>query len=351
MSANMDKMIAVVIPVYNAEKYIQQCIESVLNQKSQNFRLVIVDDGSTDNSLQIIKSLGPKHKGHIIRQENAGVSAARNSGIDYVLNHLNAKYIMFLDADDVWFPSWYDTEVEKLISEDFDTIIFNSCKLTQDLKRKEKTGNTFKGVISGGDKAVQMNSKHFGSTIYKTELLRNCNIRFHNGQRLGEDLDFRLEAMALSKNCFFSDKLVYGYRENTKSVSHSSFTALYHYEDLISGWIKSDQNIMVNGGNSKSAIKSAMYYIDDMVRDAIREGEKLSDIIRVLNRFENLIKKKSPEVSVEQYVQKFSSSWIFKQRLIGVLEKIRKHLFALPIIRHILIMKKYPIICNTFDEH
>ena len=176
MSANMDKMIAVVIPVYNAEKYIQQCIESVLNQKSQNFRLVIVDDGSTDNSLQIIKSIGPKHKGHIIRQENAGVSAARNSGIDYVLNHLNANYIMFLDADDVWFPQWHDTEVQKLFSEGYDTIVFDSCMLTQDLKRRTKSGCAFTGMIAGGDQAIQMNSKPFAATAYKTDLLRKNNI-------------------------------------------------------------------------------------------------------------------------------------------------------------------------------
>lgn len=339
-----------IIPVYNAEKFIKQTISSVIAQNTPEIALVFVDDGSTDNSLEIIKSLGSKHHGHIIQQKNAGVSAARNAGIDYVLNHMDANYIMFLDADDVWFPQWYDTEVEKLFSEGYDTISFDACMLTQDLKRRTKNGCAFIGMIAGGDQAIQMNSKHFAATAYKTELLRKYNIRFHEGQRLGEDLDFKLESMALSNKCYFTEKLVYGYRENIESVSHSSFTALQHYADLISGWIKSDQNISENGGSSRSALRAATYYIDDMIRDAVRDGESIEDITIVLSRFQNLIQNKCPEMTVEQYVQKYSAAWILKQRLIGFLDRIRRRVFALSPIRNTLNLKKYPIKCDTFDN-
>lgn len=222
--------------------------------------------------------------------------------------------------------------------------------LTQDLKRRTKSGCAFMGMIAGGDHAIQMNSKHFAATAYKTELLRKYNIRFHEGQRLGEDLDFKLEAMALSNKCYFTDKLVYGYRENIESVSHSSFTALQHYADLISGWIKSDQNISENGGSSRSAIGAATYYIDDMIRDAVRDGESIEDITIVLSRFQNLIQNKCPEMTVEQYVQKYSAGWILKQRLIGFLDRIRRRVFALSPIRNTLNLKKYPIKCDTFDN-
>lgn len=343
-------MLACIIPVYNAEKFIKQTISSVIAQNSPEVALVFVDDGSIDNSLEIIKSLDSRHHGHIIQQKNAGVSAARNAGIDYVLNHTDADYIMFLDADDVWFPQWHDTEVKKLFSEGYDTIVFDSCMLTQDLKRRTKSGCAFTGMIAGGDQAIQMNSKHFAATAYKTDLLRKNNIRFHEGQRLGEDLDFKLEAMALSNKCYFTEKLVYGYRENMKSVSHSSFTALQHYEDLISGWIKSDQNISENGGSSKSAIGAATYYIEDMIRDAVRDGESLENITKVLSRFKNLIQNKSPDMTIEQYVQKYSAEWILKQRLIGFLDRFRRRVYAFPPIRYLINSKKYPIKCDTFDN-
>jgi len=96
-------MFSVVIPLYNKEKHILRAINSVLNQNYQNFEIIIVNDGSTDNSAEIVKQIKNK-KIKLFQQENKGVSAARNKGIELS----QRKYIAFLDADDIWEPFFLD---------------------------------------------------------------------------------------------------------------------------------------------------------------------------------------------------------------------------------------------------
>lgn len=90
-------MISVVIPLYNKEEYIQRAIESVLSQTFQKFEIIVINDGSTDNSTHIVETI-PDSRIHLINQSNMGVSAARNRGVE----ESSFEYIAFLDADDKW---------------------------------------------------------------------------------------------------------------------------------------------------------------------------------------------------------------------------------------------------------
>jgi len=89
-------LVSVIIPVYNSEKYIEKCIESILNQSYSNIEIVLVDDGSTDNSREVISNFEEGAKIRCIHQKNNGAAAARNTGI----KNANGKYIVFVDADD-----------------------------------------------------------------------------------------------------------------------------------------------------------------------------------------------------------------------------------------------------------
>lgn len=103
--------ISVIIPIYNAEKFIDRCIESVLNQTVHDYELVLVDDGSTDNSGKICDqyaSLDSRIK--VIHKTNGGPGSARNSGIDYAISESESEWITFVDADD-WIHKQY---LEKL---------------------------------------------------------------------------------------------------------------------------------------------------------------------------------------------------------------------------------------------
>jgi glycosyltransferase involved in cell wall biosynthesis len=107
--ANTEKLkISAVIPAYNAEKYIARSINSVLNQTCPVDEIIVVDDGSTDSTAEVIKSYGRKVR--YIHQQNAGVSAARNTGIQAA----TCEWVAFLDADDEWLPEKIERQVENI---------------------------------------------------------------------------------------------------------------------------------------------------------------------------------------------------------------------------------------------
>ena len=94
----MDNLISIIVPVYNVEDYIKQCLDSILLQTYTNFEVIVVDDGSTDSSSEICDDFAKKDKRfNVIHKENGGVSKARNIALDNV----NGSYVVFVDSDDV----------------------------------------------------------------------------------------------------------------------------------------------------------------------------------------------------------------------------------------------------------
>ena len=106
--ANQAPIVSVIIPAYNAERFIPQAIQSVLEQTYQSYEIIVVDDGSTDKTKDILKEF--EDKVCCIYQENQGPSAARNAGIKIS----QGRYICFLDADDIWTPDKLEVQVEFL---------------------------------------------------------------------------------------------------------------------------------------------------------------------------------------------------------------------------------------------
>lgn len=106
--------ISVIVPVYKVEQFLHRCVDSILSQSFVNFELILVDDGSPDNCGAICEDYGAKDSRiHVIHRQNGGLSAARNTGIDYVMAHSNSEWIAFVDSDDWIHPDYlrvlYDT--------------------------------------------------------------------------------------------------------------------------------------------------------------------------------------------------------------------------------------------------
>lgn len=129
----MDKvLLSIIIPVYNAEKYISRAIESILSQEFENFEIIAVNDGSKDKSLQILESLSQKDKRiKIINKENEGVSRARNFGIQQA----KGTYITFMDADDYMEPNGYQGVISELEKTNAQVGIF--AFFSEDEKKRE----------------------------------------------------------------------------------------------------------------------------------------------------------------------------------------------------------------------
>ena len=160
----MDKFISVIVPVYNVEPYLERCIESILNQSYKNFELILVDDGSTDNSGRICDWYKKQdNRIQVIHKQNGGLSDARNVGIEWVLKNSYSLYLSFIDSDDFVhrkFLQWMIYAIEK---KDADIAV---CERTRDMD--------ISCFLSQGSYAITEYNKHdFILSTYKGEWSRN----------------------------------------------------------------------------------------------------------------------------------------------------------------------------------
>lgn len=187
-------LVSVIIPVYNGGKYVRSCIENILHQTYKNIEVIIVDDGSTDNSAKIAERFPVQ----LIRQKNLGVSAARNHGIDVA----RGEFLHFMDVDDMINEMFY----QKLVTSMLETGVDISCSAMVNQRVSSQT-NFFKKVKVYRSVSEKLKVTYVGRIgyvwryVFRTEFLKRNNIRFEEG-RIVEDLMFSLRAL------YFADGLV-----------------------------------------------------------------------------------------------------------------------------------------------
>lgn len=201
------------MPVYNAEKTLSRSIESVLNQNIKDFELIIVNDGSTDDSLSIIEFyLNTNNNIILINQKNSGPGIARNNGI----SNSHGEYICFLDADDFWSNDFFDVVLNASEGRTADYIYIEMARETEDgrvLARSNVAAN--KGLTKQQMLCRQMTGKMpWGmSKVIKRELVERINTGFQN-LTVGEENIFSYELLKASSKVAFVDKVIYHYVQN-----------------------------------------------------------------------------------------------------------------------------------------
>lgn len=214
------KLISIIVPVYNAEKTIVKCIESIMNQTYKKFELILINDGSTDKSLYILKEFEKKdNRIIVISQENSGVSLTRNKGI----NEAKGEYIVFVDSDDYIEESTLEFLINEIESKDkLDLVISGFCIV------KDNNDN-FLNTISENkifdNLDFLLNEKLFKficapwGKVYKSEIIKNNNIQFDKKLSLGEDTIFVLEYLKYIKNVKFVNESLFFINETEGSLS------------------------------------------------------------------------------------------------------------------------------------
>lgn len=220
------KHLFVVIPVYNAEKFIEQTVQSVL-RKSMNVTIVLVDDGSRDASGEICDRLAAEIPCiHVVHKPNGGVSSARNVGIEFAIRHYVSEhdYIAFLDADDFWAE---ETDPAAYCSEDSDVYAFSTLRTDQDGKyRKIMHSHADETRLLPGANADWLCYGHFGSGMYRVDMLRRYDLRFMEGVTNNEDVIFWNQVNFCARKIIFISAPLYVYRVNPASVTHSRYCAM-----------------------------------------------------------------------------------------------------------------------------
>lgn len=219
-------IISVVIPCYNVEKYLKQCMDSVLSQTLKDIEVLCVDDGSSDGTLDILKEYQKKdHRIKVIVQKNAGAGAARNHG----LKEAKGKYVSFLDSDDFFEPEMLQEAYESAEKNQADFVVFNSDQYHMDkecyvevpwvlrmqeippympFNYRQLTGNVFKTFVGWAwDK------------LYRKSFVEENNLWFQE-QRTTNDMLFVFRALTVAKRISVVNKvLAHQRRGGSESLS------------------------------------------------------------------------------------------------------------------------------------
>lgn len=230
----MIPLISVIVPVYNAEKYIERCIESILRQTFENYELIIVDDGSTDASEDICRRYARKdNRISIVNQKNSGPDIARKAGVGVS----KGKYLLFVDADDYISDTALDTMYAVVEKENADLV----CSQIQRFDNKGRVW-TDKYIcikqrcISDTKSAMQayFADKELQGTYYAKLIRRELLIEYHfvENSVIGEDITAALYMYRKAEKIIMIPDICYHYYWNGNSISHSGYTDR-HYVSLL----------------------------------------------------------------------------------------------------------------------
>ena len=132
---NNQPKVSIIVPIYNVEEYLVKCLDSLVNQTLKEIEIICINDGSTDNSLEILKAYAQKDdRITVINKKNSGVSDARNTGLEMA----NGEYVMFVDSDDYLEIQTCQSIYEKIKKDNSNLLIFNYFLVTQETKHRAK---------------------------------------------------------------------------------------------------------------------------------------------------------------------------------------------------------------------
>ncbi len=289
--------LSVIIPVYNVESYVDECMESVVRQSYKNLEIICVNDGSTDKSRLIIEEYAKKDgRVKVINQNNFGVSEARNNGID----HASGEYITFVDPDDLLELNAYETAMRYLEREEIDILVWGYNVFPSYDTWYEKAGNV-SGKLYNSDSInayfSEKSSTVVWNKIYRSDLIKNHSMHFEKGLRYCEDVCFNLLVFPRAKKIkFISDKL-YNYRIKREGSATTAFgrkikleNQFAMFENVLSKW-----NCMGYTSSNESKLVS---HFTSLAYNEIRalQGEGLKNFsIKFMNLMSKYIKKGAPK--------------------------------------------------------
>lgn len=218
---NKQSLISVIIPVYNVEKYLKICLESVVNQTYKNLEIIIVNDGSTDNSLNIMNKYKSDKRVKIYSKENGGLSSARNYGID----NSHGEFISFIDSDDYISNDFIEKLYKQIKCDNSD---ISMCRY---IREENKFTHTYAAKKLNSEDALEKILYQDDQTLYSVAAWNKLyrkeifdDIRYPYG-KYNEDMFIICEVMKKVKQISICDFVGYYYRINANSITQEKFSS------------------------------------------------------------------------------------------------------------------------------
>lgn len=215
-------LISIIVPIFNDEKYLATCLDSIIKQTYTNIEIILVNDGSTDNSSAILSKYNVlDNRIHVINKENSGVSDSRNIG----LNKASGDYVCFVDADDILSLNYIEYLHSLIQNNNAEIALTTQMFGNYDNKQVKK-----KKVYScaGLDAAIQILSYNIPIGVYckifKTKFLRSNNIKFNKQLCMGEGFNFNFDAFQKATKVIISNYRIYYYRRDNPTSATTKFS-------------------------------------------------------------------------------------------------------------------------------
>jgi len=247
----MDK-ISIIIPVYNVKDYIRKCLDSVVNQTYKNIEILLINDGSTDNSGKICDEYALKDsRVKVFHKNNGGVSSAKNTG----LKHITGKYIGFVDSDDWIEPNMYEVLYKAIKDKNVSVSVINYSKDTDaesiPMINKERIQSS---VLTPENMIVYAFKRDYymgfcaylWNKLFSSEIIINNGLLFDEHINYGEDVLFYTNAV-MSKNCLgvYTEEPLYHYYQRDSSIAKNESVKVK--TDILTAYKKAEKLMNDNG--------------------------------------------------------------------------------------------------------
>ena len=220
----MNAKVSVVVPVYNVEEFLPKCLESLINQTYKNIKIICVNDGSTDNSPEILKEYAKKDQRIVIvSKKNGGLSSARNAG----LKKCDTEYVMFCDSDDSFAEKMCEKMVKTIEEDKSDLVVCGQNMIYQTHNEMEESDRNYYRLCAVGkntvtDELILKTNVSVTNKIFRMNIIRKYKIEFPEGMN-NEDFYFYNAYMSVSRSISFVQQKFYNYIRREGSIMSGNY--------------------------------------------------------------------------------------------------------------------------------
>ncbi|MBE5978966.1 MAG: glycosyltransferase [Paenibacillaceae bacterium] len=290
--------ISVIMPLYNAEQFVSKAIESILQQSYKDFELLIVDDCSTDNSLDIVSKIRDSRIKIVRNEKNEGISFSRNRGLALA----SGEYIALMDDDDLTVPFRFDTQVNYLnVHSDIDVVGGRHCIIDENDQIIRTCGEPLNNPLYIRADMMLYDSVANGSAMFRADFIKRNRINYHDGWLGMEDYHFWIQCSARGRITNLSENLLYWRksgnnetvrRQNLQSKERSEkFSNLHKYAFELNGYLLLNEEYEIINKMFPEAISSTIVNRNDI--------EKLYNVLlKIIHQSKELRVENAKEVEI-----------------------------------------------------
>lgn len=283
-------VISIIIPIYNAEKYINQCIQSILNQTFQNFEIICIDDCSTDKSLEIVQSFSDQRIKIIKNKSNLRSGYCRNIGIKYA----RGQYILFVDADDFCNIELLDKTVHAIKNDNSDICIFNISRFDTKANKIVQcfyTIQTDLSVIDNSYANIFLLTTPGPIKVFKKSFINDNNIVFSEKIHHSEDIEFTILAIKLAKKISILHDVLYYYRLPQETLTNNESLRSIYVEDFLIA-INKTANKIFKLNLSNSHLKNFIKFLTIQINysySILSESAKIKFLYLLITKYKKIL--------------------------------------------------------------